>query len=667
MSLKDGIKDTASSLKGIKWSRIVLHMVLFIFVLLPVIVRIGAETASPWLVPMDSQWQEGNGCMRILAGQLPGRDFQVFHGIACVWIHMPFFLLAGCGENAVAFSHYTTCALMVLFMLKVAYGAERRGWLVAAVMLSLASAMPLLKIVVDPLFNMSATRSAMGITAIILITNLPFRGGKWASRLIPPMILAMVLAGFHDQGPIVALAFIARALVELARRRTWPASSWAWAASGLLIFPAVEWLLCAGRPEEMRMFHWRDLMSTQIWFWAPTQNFLQTPSDLLFLVDRQIIIALFMHLMGWFLVRYAGDKHKGIQWSLLLYGLASLMPMLGMLVPNYFIGMGLSGLASVACGLGYQAQQRRSLGVSALPDLIRKAHPSLTFGAALIVIGVASVRTYQWAKKNSSYMRNSDTAVEAHVAVVEGDRKLWSFYRSMIDYRVGADYSEAEDLIIYAVGTARSAAYAGKLIQAKPLFVNTPAETEFSDWLSIRYWQANRHVLCHYRPVCREGMWATWRRRDQHPTQIVEADWTEGQLFKQGEQWIAKIKEMDSPVDQPVLWEGRLIHRRISDGITDGVANRLRRWVVRAPEGRPVVLPFALDPSTTMTEMVFPVVRRDPGAVELSIKPEGLWPAGTLEIMSVDFRPVLGADPADLPIMLPQAASGRELKAAKSK
>lgn len=646
-----------------QWSRIALSVIVFILVLLPVLVRIGAETATPWLVPMDSQWQEGNGCMRMLAGQVPGRDFQVFHGVGCVWLHMPFFLLAGCGENAVAFSHYATCALMVYFMLKIAYGAEKRGWLVAAAVLSLASAMPLLKIVVDPLFNMSATRSAVGIVAIILITDLPFRGGKWTSRLIPPIILALVLAGFHDQGPIVALAFMARVLIELVRHRKWPSASWGWAASGLLIFPAMEWLLCAGRPEEMRVFHWRDLMSTQIWFWAPTQKFLQTPRDLLFLVDRQLILALFMHLIGWCLVRTAGPKHKGVQWSLSLYGLASLMPMLGMLVPNYFIGMGLSGLASIACGIGYQAQQHGSLLAVAIPRLIKRTHLSFVVGSALIVIGVASVRTYQWSKKNSLYMRNPDSVVEAHVAAVEGNREPWSFYRSMIDCRVGADFLEAEDLIIYAVGTERSAAYAEKLIRTKPLFVNTPAGTDFSDWLSVRFWQANRHVLCHYTPVCKEGMWATWRRRDENPTRIVEAEWIKGQALKQGDQWSLTLETIDSPFDQPVLWEGRLIYRRISDGITDGFANRLRRWVVRAPEGRPVVLPFALDPSTQNTEMVFPVVRRDAGEVVFTVKPEGLWPAGTLEIMSVEFRPVLGVDPEHLPIFLPQAASGKESNA----
>jgi hypothetical protein len=339
------------------------------------------------------------------------------------------------------------------------------------------------------------------------------------------------------------------------------------------------------------------------------------------------------------------------------------MPMLGMLVPNYFIGMGLSGLASIACGIGYQVQQHGSLLATAIPRLIKRTHLSFVVGSALIVIGVASVRTYQWSKKNSLYMRNPDSVVEAHVAAVEGDHEPWSFYRSMIDCRVGADFLEAEDLIIYAVGTERSAAYAEKLIRAKPLFVNTPAGTEFSDWLSVRFWQANRHVLCHYTPVCKEGMWATWRRRDENPSQIVEAEWIKGRALKQGEQWNVTLETIDSPFDQPVLWEGRLIYRRISDGITDGFANRLRRWVVRAPEGRPVVLPFALDPSTQNTEMVFPVVRRDAGEVVFTVKPEGLWPAGTLEIMSVEFRPVIGVDPEHLPIFLPQAASGKESNA----
>ena len=646
-----------------QWSRVVLKTITIILLLLPVIVQVGAQTAMPWLVPMDSQWQEGNGCFRMLAGQLPGRDFQVFHGIGCVWIHMPFFLLAGCGENAVAFSHYATCALMVISMLKLAFGSGTGGWFVAVAVLSLASALPLFRFVVDPLFNMAATRSAIGVVAMILITSTTIPGGKWTLRLVPPLILALVLAAFHDQGTIVALAFIVRVLVEVVRRRSWPEERWFWAASGLLLFPAVEWLLCAGKPEEMRLFHWRDLMSTQIWFWAPVQNFLETPKDLLFFIDRRLILALFLHGTGWWFAWTAGPRQKGLQWSLFVYGLVSMMPMLGMLVPSYFIGMGLSGLASVICGLGHQVERRRDLITSVSMNLKNRVSPLIAIGVTLGLIGVASARIFFWAVNDPANMRNTNNVVDAHVAAIQGDRKLWSFYRSMIDYRVVADWSEAEDLIIYAVGTDRSVAYADKLVRAKPLFVNTPAGTNFSDWLSVRFWQANRHVLRHYRPVCREGAWVTWRREDRVPSEIAESSWVPGKLIKQGDGWNVTLEAQYGPVDQPTLWECRLIHHRVSDGMVDGLANRLRRWVVRSPEGRPVVLPFALDPSIKQTEMEFPIVRRDADEVVLSIKPEGLWPAGTMEMLSAEFRPVRGVDPADLPIMLPQAASGKVLEA----
>ena len=78
---------------------------------LPAMAWVACETIWPWFSAMDCAWQEGNACVRILRGDLPGRDFQLFHGIGVAWVHLPVFLLAGAGERAVACTHYASAVL----------------------------------------------------------------------------------------------------------------------------------------------------------------------------------------------------------------------------------------------------------------------------------------------------------------------------------------------------------------------------------------------------------------------------------------------------------------------------------------------------------------------------------------------------------------------------
>lgn len=630
------------------WARQLREIGVVAFLLIPVLIRIYAETAAPWQAPMDSQWQEGNACLRILDGQLPGRDFQLFHGIGCAWLHLPLFLAAGAGIRAVTFSHYATCAILALVVIRSALGRCANPWRISAAVLSMGSALPLFRFFLDPLHNMAATRAMVGVGTLLLVTTSQHE--SWRSRVARALILAAILAAFHDQGPIVVTTLVGLMFLGFMRRRKETWIRCAWLLCGILLVPLLEFVLCAGRPAGMRTFHWGDLMGAQIWFWAPVQPFFRTPTDLLFLIDRRLLLAVLLHATAWMLVRSGDERDREKWWVLTFYGLSSLLPLLGMLTPNYFVGIGFSGIVNLAFGISLRLRREA-------PPLIQgKASRALVGAAAVVAVCFGSFTIYRSVNRDPTGLRRLEPVIDAHVASLNGDRELWSFYRSAIDYKSHARWLEAEDLMIYAVGSSRSAAYARAFDSERPRFVNTPSGTSFSDWLCVRYWPVHRQLLCAYEPVCREGMWVTWRKKEaERSGPLLEPSaWIQATTRPAGAGWSISTDAMMGGTF-PQLWECRMTHRRRATSAMDSLANRFCRWVIRPEEGSFAVVPFAIDPSTDSVETVFPLVRHKPDALAFELQPEGLWPQGLMELERVEVRQLPEADLTSLDSLLPFA------------
>ena len=66
-----------------------------IFLMVASSLSVWSEVVRDWLPPVDGPYQTANACRRILAGQIPGRDFVVFHGLGLNWYHVPFYALLG--------------------------------------------------------------------------------------------------------------------------------------------------------------------------------------------------------------------------------------------------------------------------------------------------------------------------------------------------------------------------------------------------------------------------------------------------------------------------------------------------------------------------------------------------------------------------------------------
>ena len=603
---------------------------------LPTMVWVAFETIWPWFSAMDCAWQEGTACVRILRGDLPGRDFQLFHGIGAAWVHLPVFLLAGAGERAVACTHYATAVLVCGALAwrvigTVATGRVRLALAVATI--SLACVLPYVRALVDPLGNMASTRTAIGALVALAVTG-PGQGTRvWVWRTA---LLGLAAACFADQAAILALTLFGWGLVRVVRERRLAACV-AWVPlAGLALAPLWQWVLYGGEPARLWAFQWQILPAAQTWFWAPTQRFFRSPADLWWLADHRLLLAVAAHVGAWVVagraVGGAPPALRRVQLVLVLFSVASLLPLVGYLSLHYFHAAGLTGSLSLVAALWHARSRWLPRLTRSLKSewIVTSERPAMRSFWCLLAIALAlsAARVYESWVDCPYGARHLGLALEKHRATIGGP--VWSFYRGALDYRLGNPPGPEEDLIIYAVGTRRAEDYAEAFRRTAPVWVHTPAGAPFSDWLGVRYWATHRELLAAYAPVCADGPWATWRRMDARgdpaPGQALPVRTARG---GPGWEMVIDVPVAGGQAGGEVMVECSLNYGR------SGNASRLRdmfcRWVVTPADPRSGP-EFALDPGAAGVATRFPLVGRRGAPLVVRLAPHGLGPRTALDL-----------------------------------
>lgn len=627
---------------------------------LPAMAWVACETIWPWFSAMDCAWQEGNACARILRGDLPGRDFQLFHGIGVAWIHLPVFLLAGAGERAVACTHYATAVLACGALAWRVFGTVAAGRVrlaLAAGTISLACVLPFVRALVDPLGNMASTRTAVGALVALAITG-PGQGMRiWVWRTA---LFGLVAACFADQAAILALTVMGWGLVRVCRERRLAACV-AWVPlAGLVLAPLWQWLLCGGRPAHLWAFQWQILPAAQTWFWAPTQRFFRGPADLWWLADSRLLLAVAAHVGAWVVAgRAVGGVppalHR-VQSVLVLFGVASLLPLVGYLSLHYFHAAGLTGLLSLVAALWHAGKQvPANPTIPGMAEARQKAPLSVVFrrlarawGGGRPGTGGTRTGKVLWCLPAIALVLSAARVCESWVDCPYGDRRLgpaldkhcatirgpvWSFYRGALDHRLGNPPGPEEDLIIYAVGTRRADEYAEAFRRTAPAWVHTPSGAPFNDWLGVRYWGTHRELLAAYAPVCDDGPWATWRRMEARDDPLPEPLLpVRAMRTGPGFEWVIDVPVADGRPGDEVLVECSLTYGRPGKGSRLG--GMLCRWVVTPADPRSGP-EFALDPDAVGMATRFALVGRRGGPLVVRLAPHGLGPRTALDLGTV--------------------------------
>lgn len=91
------IKSLFSRLKTDNFKNVEKALCFFIFIslLFTLIIYTLKKSIFFTSIPIDGAFQHINPLRRIAAGEIPGRDFQVFHGLVISYLHYPIYFYLG--------------------------------------------------------------------------------------------------------------------------------------------------------------------------------------------------------------------------------------------------------------------------------------------------------------------------------------------------------------------------------------------------------------------------------------------------------------------------------------------------------------------------------------------------------------------------------------------
>ncbi len=463
----------------------------------------------------DGPFQTLNWISRIKQGQIPGRDFDVFHGIGVLWFHsmlaLPFgaareiiwihylgslvaqwalwcsvFYVAGHPWRRALLEGSALCGLMLLSMgIPFANIAQLVG--AGHSMIGARVALPLLCLF---LAHRSIRSSGAGIWwRAGLIMGAAAGGGAWFATDQAPacLVMGMVTAtGFA--GAIRTDSMFTRFL----RIATTLATVLIIAASTYVL---LLWMSTGGALERCLGYWWQTLPQVQFWYFggAPNAYFHQFRD----LLDPSVLVLAFVacsfHLVG-LIFRKSG------QWPLRLglaaYGMVSLLPLAGMFYSHYVSGLWCTGLIGVLLARSPDRLSDRVL------SLISLRTTQIGLVVTCLVLTARSVQI-QWKVKTAyPYANHLDVSlsgakganevggavpvfVTAELQSRPSSNLVRAFYRAVPEISLGQAGVGRFDYIIHALGDEQQAEYRQVLQSAPPVFMRVPSQRDFryAQWL----------------------------------------------------------------------------------------------------------------------------------------------------------------------------------------
>ncbi|TLX58050.1 hypothetical protein DN824_10405 [Stutzerimonas nosocomialis] len=335
-------------------------------------------------IPIDGAFQHLNPMRRIAAGELPGQDFHVFHGLAISYLHYPLYLLFGETLFASEMSRYFLnglagyAAVLALFA-----GSERwRTALVLAVAYVVLTRLLGLFWLTDPFGNAYSSLAVRTLVPALAFGYLLYanRRGMLEShsvtRIVMPLALASAAAmvAATEQGAALFLASAGGLLILRIGHSSLLVclrDVLVLVVASVLLYLLLVFVASGGTPLAALRFTWRDLPSDQFWYFGAYPNiFAQRFSDL-FLVpgtSRPLTVFFVAGLATlWALARLPllgvpVERRANKIWLMALaYGYVTLISNLGMVSSHY--SEALLRISSAFLFLSVFAVVRQHIGV----------------------------------------------------------------------------------------------------------------------------------------------------------------------------------------------------------------------------------------------------------------------------------------------------------------
>jgi hypothetical protein len=455
-----------------------------------------------------------NPLRRIADGQLPGRDFLVFHGAGTVYLHLPVYLLFGQGLQAAEASRFLTSGLLHLaasglFYSSLAKHVEQRRALICALVFFVAAPLVLDRIFY-PQNSLLGVRSALpvmigfallagwhwllvaALTALAIFVS-PENGVGSAAGLLALSIHALTLSfgEFLRVIRVLATALAGYCALVLATAGGHLAASLRYA---FLSIPADQFWYFGVRPNIYLPVDWPELLHPGFYLFALLWLAALAAAVLLIRKDaaagdakdrRRSAAAIFLFVFA----SFATVSQLGYIFSDNLHG-----------SERALLAVVLTAAATLAPGAAFPA-----LALSLLVLLA-------AFGGGAHVtreLAAYSRPAVAWPEFLSPYWKQHLAAVQTYAS----NRSLWSAYAGLPEAS-RQTYPGSFDYVIHALGPEHRKSYVDAFLGASPAVVrlDNAHRWDYGWWLINSNWSFYREVFARYRLAYADAMATLWIR-----------------------------------------------------------------------------------------------------------------------------------------------------------
>lgn len=497
--------------------------------------------------PWDGPFQSFNAVRRIDDGQVPGRDFFFFHGMATPYLLYPLYALFGKTIFASVLSDEVLSLSLFLAGYVAFFKAVSRRWGATLTLTAFAIAVSVLV----PLTTLSSAgnslqgvRSAIPVFfAAVLLRRRASPGSRLSQArgaLLTGGLLSLAVLFGTEQGIALVVAYLITLIVlgrDVWTRMLRPAVVLL-ATGGWLLM--ISWAITRGSLSDVfasLSYNLVEVPRDQFWlFGVPPNNFVGNIGELLtdyrFLVVLLVAVGLFVRI---WLLSSRGRLHSPEKESfgtLSMYGAISSLSYLGIEQgPNLASGIRASLLT--ALGMLYVVLIRNHPDMpAAIGSPFLRRGWAMRRGMSVAVMVLAFVSISGWTSvprlassvqsirasgfhlglKWARYMDVSRLSIGSdRCRSGEENRYIWSLYAGLLEAERGCFHPDT-DYLIHALGAERRARYLETFTRLRPQVVQTMRRAVFGyeDWLRQTSWDFYEELFRRYRPHAVTGHSIYW-------------------------------------------------------------------------------------------------------------------------------------------------------------
>ncbi len=610
----------------------------------------------------DGVFQFYNALRRIAAGQTPGVDFQLFHGLGLPYLHYPMFVRIGQSLVGAEWVRVSVAAIVYPLSIFVLFTAYARRWSAALALTVVALAASRY---VEPLYTPGNSMLSVRAFAPVLVAAavLTRASGRGALACAAGLALSFLLG--IEQAVAASLALAVATMVST-RKDDRGRSMIRLGATGALAAAITLGVMVAlagwaGTVGTLR-YQLRDVPGDQAWYFGvPPHHFLGRWRDFgeLWVPIVAIVVSLAILAGRW--RRHGSECHRLSRRAtgmsvLLLYGVFSCGSFLGIINPTYHSVIERSVLLALILE-GYSWLRRQRSIRRRVGEWSARVRPWPAV-AMLAIVGVSAAsiasRTAQIARMMNAPVlsprleRDLQTTDSTLRTIARGGATtapVWSTYAGLFDAR-RESFQPSPDYIIHALGTEARLKYVRDFEAFRAVMVLTelPATFEFEEWLQTTSWPFYESVLRQYEVAGLTSHRILWRRLPDSGTRSPS-----GSVEVSVDASAAPSIRLPDPAPGTGVVQTVELNYVASNALRNApVIGNMPRFFIDVANARNHI-PITLPPRGTA--VTFPVYRDSRRSVELSPRVTSLFPGASLRITRVRVREwrLVGADTSLIP------------------